>query len=142
MNSPYHKTGETVISKVFCRDSTWYPKLISLQCCFEQRCCFLFSTYKISMCYLNIGLKCKQNNFNNHFIFIISKGRLFLTSPRQVIEWLEWDIWYLDFLPYVYYKKKKKKTQPTIKHYKVKWANSILCFTTLSYMDLTILIKM
>ena len=112
MNSPYHKTGETVISKVFCRDSTWYPKLISLQCCFEQRCCFLFSTYKISMCYLNIGLKCKQNNFNNHFIFIISKGRLFLRSPRQVIEWLEWDIWYLDFHPYVYYQKKKKTNPP------------------------------
>lgn len=113
MNSPYHKTGETVLSKVFCRDSTWYPKLISLQCCFEQRCCFLFSTYKISKCYLNIGLKCKQNNFNNHFIFIMSKGRLFLRSPRQVIEQLEWDIWYLDFQPYVCYKKKKTPISTT-----------------------------
>lgn len=108
MNSPYHKTGETVISKVFCRDSTCYPNLISLQYCLNRDVGFYFPTYTISMCYINIGPQCKKkkNNFNNHFIFITPKGRLFLTSPRQVIEWLEWDIWYPDFHPYVYYQKK------------------------------------
>ena len=107
---------------------------------------FYFSTYKISMCYLNIGLKCKQNNFNNHFIFIMPKGRLFLRSPRQVIEWLKWYIisWFLA-LYLLHTQKKHLQKQNKINH---QWAlqseisQCILCFTSLSYMDLTILIKM